>query len=108
MWVFLSDAFLSIVAHRDRPDDLLVRARIAGDLERVFPGYPVEITPDADYRFRAVIPRTQVAQALADQATTIDYRNFKGSVRDSDRHDAYMQVWHVMRQAQKSGSRTAK
>ena len=37
MWIFLSDSFLSIVAHRDKPGVLLVRARRAGDIEAVFP-----------------------------------------------------------------------
>lgn len=32
MWVCLSGAFLSIVAHRERPAQILVRARLAGDI----------------------------------------------------------------------------
>ena len=37
MWIFQNDSFLSIVAHRDKPGMLLVRARKAGDIEAVFP-----------------------------------------------------------------------
>ena len=56
MWVFLNDAALSIVAQRERPDCLLVRGRVAGDIEAVFPKAHVTVTPDADYRYRASVP----------------------------------------------------
>lgn len=53
MWICLNDAFLSIVAHRDKPGVLLVRARRPGDIERTFPGvtthqdtHPVDGTPN--------------------------------------------------------------
>lgn len=97
MWVFLSDAFLSIVAHRDQPDDLMVRARLPGDIERAFPGRVAEHTPRADYPYRAIIPRAIVAKVLSDAATEIEYDNFKGSVPDPARHDAYFEVWRAMR-----------
>ncbi len=100
MWVCLSDAFLSIVAHRDRPDDLLVRARVAGDIERVFPGFPVARTPKADYLFRAIVPRAVVGKALTDAAAGIGYDNFKNSVSDHARHTAYLDVWRALRRLQ--------
>lgn len=96
MWIFLKDSFLSIVAHRDRPDDLLVRARKQGDIERVFPEAVAQETRNADYRFRAAIPRARVAEMLAAQAHAIDYGNFKNQVRDSARHDAYFECWAAM------------
>jgi hypothetical protein len=37
MRIFLNNSFLSPVSAIDRPDDLLVRARRAGDIESVFP-----------------------------------------------------------------------
>jgi hypothetical protein len=96
MWVFLSDAFLSIVSAADRPDDLLVRGRKAGDIQRVFPRARVSVTPQADYRFRAFVARTDVAAAIAAHISGIDYTNFKDSVPDSDRHHAYSAVWLEM------------
>ncbi|KAB2856245.1 MAG: hypothetical protein F9K46_14460 [Anaerolineae bacterium] len=96
MWIFLPDSFLSIVAHRDLPDHLLVRARKKGDIERVFPEAKVEHTPRADYPYRAPIPRARVAEALAAQAQAIDYDNFKNQVGDDARHDAYFSCWSVM------------
>lgn len=102
MWVFLSDSFLSIVAHRERADALLVRARLPGDIEAVFPGAEVAETNAADYRFRAVVDRADVGRALADAALSIDYDNFKGSVSVTNgaRNLAYHQVWSVMQGAQ--------
>jgi hypothetical protein len=100
MWLFLQDAYLSIVADRDRPDRLLVRARFSGDLERVFGKVPVEVSPSADYRFRARIPRQVVADRLAAAALNTTATNFKASVKDTWRHDLYLSVWSTLRAAQ--------
>ena len=96
MWIFLPDSFLSVVAHRDRPDDLLVRARSREDLERVFPFANVFEDPTADYRYRSVIGREVVAKRVADAVRSVEATNFKGAVREDDRHDAYLQVWGAM------------
>lgn len=99
MWIFLNDAFLSIVADR-QSDRLLVRARIAGDIERVFPSAAVSASPDADYAYRAFVARDTVADTLFWQAQSIAYPNFKNSVQENDRHDAYLQVWSAMNRYQ--------
>ena len=96
MWIFLSNAFLSIVDKGGDGPTLLVRARKAGDIQRVFPGTRVEVSPRNDYRFRARVDREQVAQAMAEAVRQITYPNFKGSVGEHDRHEAYMDVWHAM------------
>jgi hypothetical protein len=95
-WIFLNNSFLSIVSPNGKRGALLVRARVAGDLEAIFPDARVTETPARDYRFRATIPRDAVAKAVASQVLGIDYKNFKGSVPDTDRHDAYMKVWCTM------------
>ena len=96
MWIFLKDSFLSVVAHRDHPDDLLVRARKKGDIQRVFPEVAEQHTPCADYPYRATIPRARVAEVLSEQARAIAYDNFKNRVEDDARHDAYLECWAVM------------
>src|SRR5215471_12554372 len=96
MWIFLSDSFLSIVQSHDDPDVLLVRARHKGDIERVFTDAKVTRTPDADYLYRALIARHAVARAVAEQVNRIGYPNFKNSVKDMVRHDAYMRCWMDM------------
>ena len=101
MWIFLNDAFLSIVRHTGKPDTMMVRARVAGDIIRVFPGAKETETPDADYRFRAEILAKAVSEALAAKVMDIDYPNFKSSVDEHHRHDAYLKVWRVMNDYQR-------
>lgn len=79
-WIVLNDAFLSIVAHRDLPDALLVRARASGHIEAVFPDAEVEESVEADYRYRATLSRREVAEAIAARLGQIDYPNFKNSI----------------------------
>jgi len=107
MWIFLNDAFLSIVSHRDRKGGLLVRARRRGDIERVFPEVQVTEMPDADYRFRAAIPKQLVADTLAQKVLGIEYDNFKNSMSGEDvqRHAAYLDVWSDMRRYQERTER---
>ena len=100
MWIHMNDAFLSVVAHRTDPGALLVRGRVEGDIQRVFPDAEVAETPDADYRFRTLLPRDVVAGAVAAAVGTIDYDNFKNSVAEDDRHDAYADCWLAMRRFQ--------
>lgn len=104
MWVMLNKSFLSIVDPdadyhgRGGPvgEKLLVRARLPGDIEAVFHGAAVKETPERDYRFRSLIDRAEVARAMAAEVQGIHYSNFKGSVKDHDRHDAYADVWGIM------------
>jgi hypothetical protein len=97
MWVFLSDSFLSIVDKGDPSGKtLLVRARRKGDIERAFPGAEVVTGGGTDYRYRARLDRTIVAKKVADSVMNLDYENFKNTVKERDRHDAYLQVWDAM------------
>lgn len=95
MWLFSTRGFVSIVANRNDPAAFLVRGRFKGDVNAVFPGVDVQITPDADYRFRASVPRDEVARQLAQLAGDIDYDNFK-TAAPGDRHGVYLQVWSAM------------
>lgn len=109
MWIFSPDSFVSIVAHRTKPDVLLVRARLPGDLERMFPGAKVKETRAADYRFRAELPRHIVADEVAKRIAGIDYDNVKGAIpkvggRVGRVHDsramAMHRCWDAMHAAQ--------
>ncbi|HEY3331970.1 MAG TPA: hypothetical protein VGK19_18200 [Capsulimonadaceae bacterium] len=101
MWIFLSDAFLSVVAHRDKPDCLLVRARRRGDLEKLIGAETqVDVTEDADYLFRATVSRNVFAKVIADRVKAIDYDNFKSAIKDEAYHDACLDVWATMRELQ--------
>ena len=96
MWIFLNNAFLSIVSDKENPSNLLVRARRDGDIQRVFPRARAWTTPTSDYRYRASVPRAYVAKVLALQIEKIDYTNLKDSVTDESRHIVYVQVWRQM------------
>ncbi len=98
MWIFQNDSFLSIVAQRDKPGVLMVRARKAGDIEAVFPQAESWEGGGTDYQFRAEVPGEEVAEAMAERIRGIGYGNFKASVKDGPRHDAYSDVWWVMRE----------
>jgi hypothetical protein len=96
MWVFTDRGFLSIVEHRDDPETLLVRSRFAGQIRKLFPGAKVLKTPQADYLYRAFIPRRQVADKLFSAVEEIHYPNFKNSIGDDRYHDACMDVWSAL------------
>ena len=96
MWICLNNSFLSIVSDNKNPDLLLVRARKKGDIEAVFPNTIVNENIGTDYKYRSFIDRRTVASVLADLALNIDYDNFKNSVVDPDRHDAYFDIWTTM------------
>lgn len=103
MWLCLNDAFLSVVDKSTKSNCLLVRARRAGDIERVFPGSVVRESTNTDYRYRADILRSAVADAVAERIKSIDYDNFKDSVGDDELHNAYSSVWSVMGRLQPGG-----
>jgi hypothetical protein len=102
MWIFLSDAFLSIVADRADPTGprLLVRARRDGDIERVFPEAEPFRVANADYAFRAWLPRQRVVDVMQQQVEAISYPNFKSSIGDRAYHDAAMAAWSAMHRYQ--------
>jgi hypothetical protein len=107
MWVFLPNSMLSIV---QKPGDaevgtLTVRGRVAGDIESVFPDADVIEGAGTDYRYRARIDRELVVNVMADQVRAVAYPNFKGAVKERDRHDAYMGVWSAMLRFQEGGRR---
>lgn len=95
MWICLNKAFFSIVDDGEVAGSLVVRARRKGDIEKVFPGAEVKTLSRRDYMFRAHIKREEVAEKVAQSVMSIDYSNFKNSVRDSDLHHAYHGFWDI-------------
>jgi hypothetical protein len=99
MWIFQNDSFISAVEDQTNADNLMVRARIKGDIEKAFPGYVgFQVNGWSDYPWRCSIPKIVVANRVWDSVMGINYENFKGSIPrdDNDRHNAYMSVWSVM------------
>ena len=102
MWILMNDSMLSVVRHDDLPGALLVRSRLAGDIEQVFPDAQVVENGGSDYRFRATVPELEVAEAVRRRVLDIDYGNFKSSVPEPKRHHAYFKVWDVLHRMQEA------
>ena len=98
MWLFFSDGFLSIVAHRDLPDHLLVRSRNARHLKSLFPNAEHYTIRNADYPYRANVPRKAVADMLVRYVMAMNYDNYKNSVNDSKFKETCNIIWSVMYQ----------
>ncbi|MBI5708222.1 MAG: hypothetical protein HZC36_14665 [Armatimonadetes bacterium] len=98
MWIFLNDAFLSVVEHRDDASKLLVRARRETDILRCFPDSTPIRMENADYRWRITVDRSAMKQAMAEAIGRITYPNFKNSIQDPKRQELAKRVWGVMRE----------
>jgi hypothetical protein len=92
----LSDCFVSIVSKDCGPDELMVRARRPGDIEKLFPGVVVTEYTASDYHYRAAVKKTAIKAALANEVDRVTYDNFKSSVDDDPLHNAYTRVWTAM------------
>ena len=103
MWIVLNKSFLSIVKNRNNENELLVRARVKGDIEKVFENADVFEDENADYKYRAYIDRKNVANKISDELLKINYDNFKNSVSKDEynRKNAYMNVWSALNKLQK-------
>ena len=102
MWLITTQGFYSVVAHRDDPDQLLVRARVRDDLKALreqIPGIELTETPEADYRWRAEVSRDKWQSALVALGEDIDYDNFKNAVGEQQgwvRESVYHRVWDAL------------
>ena len=96
MWLFVSGGFVSIVAHRDDPMHLLVRARHPEHIAALFPDLTPTVLLSADYRYRVVVHRVAVQRALSHYLASMEYDNFKASIDDDTYHDACLKIWQTM------------
>lgn len=107
MWTITPQGFYSVVAHRDDPDTLLVRARVRADLDALraqIPSLEIVERPGSDYRYRAFVSRASWVDAVASLARAIDYGNVKDAVTErqgSARAALYLRVWDVLRGLQR-------
>lgn len=133
----MNDSHISIVETPDHDDPIFdddgrrylsVRSRSRADLTAFFGDRQQEqvMTPDRDYACRAFVPRSLVAEILAERVTATDYDNFKDSLprpdytsadwEDSGKRDAlitsakrlgwYSQMWSMGYDLQHGGQLT--
>jgi hypothetical protein len=105
MWIMTTAGFFSIVADRDHPDQMLVRARDRDHLVRLSAqcdlSGAIHETPNADYACRMFLSREEFLRVLDRVGRDVDYPNFKDAAAHVFGHDAaYVQalhdVWGVM------------
>lgn len=105
MWIMTPNSYVSIVAHRTMPDAVMVRARLRGDIQRLFGKVHVVETPEGDYRFRTVVSRRVAAGVIGDAVAGNSYPNVKDAIPHRGavhqlRHSAMVRTWTVWNQAQ--------
>lgn len=107
MWIYTTRGFFSIVRDHEKPQNILVRARLKGDIESLRDLWPT-LTPTRetnrrDYRWRASLPARELPLMLSTLASEVNYTNFKDAVaakQGAPRAHLYHDVWHVMAVAQ--------
>jgi 8-oxo-dGTP pyrophosphatase MutT (NUDIX family) len=114
MWLFTPIGFFSIV---EKPEDknagtLTVRARVLSDLQALKDNWlpslgPINADAGDDYRYQAHAPKADIAAAMSQLTTSIDYSSFKQHValrQGEQRAQVYQQLWGLLYQLdQESG-----
>ncbi len=106
MWLVTTQGFYSVVADRDDPHRVLVRARTRADIEALgeqIPDLDPFEDPEADYRWRAFIDRADWERAVVRLTEEIDYPNFKARVcecQGPERAARYEELWWKLRALQ--------
>jgi hypothetical protein len=107
MWIFTKQGFASIKQHNDDPKKLLVRGRVNGDLEKIFPGCKVSKNTGTDYKYRTTVCRSAAAAVIANAVLGINYtEGFKTSVDGHQRRAPfYLRIWEMLVDMQEALSR---
>jgi hypothetical protein len=95
VWIFMQDTFVTISQDANQRDRFMIRARVAGDIEKLFPKAQVIRLDDADFRFRAFVPKARVVEVLGRAIGSVDYTSFKSGVKDKCRAWFYTRVWSI-------------
>lgn len=104
MWLLTNFGFFSTVK-KPGEHQLTVRARSAGDLDRLRKQYLPGLEPTVegagtDYPYRARTSPEDLANAMGDIVRDLDYSNFKSEVSRSMGHGRshiYGRVWGALR-----------
>ncbi len=98
MWIFTKGSFLALVKDLGDPSKILVRARCAEDIQRLFPEALIVHKASWGYPYHASIPRDTVALGMSDQVRELDYPDFVARVPEQGRRRAYQAVSAQMSQ----------
>jgi hypothetical protein len=105
MWIFTQTGFVSAVQHRDDKNLLVVRARDRLSLEPLAEATQAEITTNAmaDYPYRVIVSKDDLAAWTVDQIDDLSYPNFKNQVavtRGKQFASRLGSVWATMLEAE--------
>ena len=106
MLILSHKSLVCVTAHPKQPGMLVVCGRFPGDVE-AFLNSPnamgarvkEQVTPDEDYRFRAIVSRGRVLECLEDAAECITYNDMHAECADW-RREAYTHAGCALRRAQ--------
>lgn len=119
MWLFTDFGFFSIVRVRGSSSQLMIRARARRDIETLLQRHEEKMkdrhpegpnvlpfklpdiieTTDSDYRFRVIVPDSDVGLILLNEVMGIGYDNFKNQVAKTlgrERVGDLHEVWSTM------------
>ncbi len=109
MWIFTTSGFVSAVRN---PSDctIIVRSRDRASLRQISAKCqsPIKKTPFADYPYRVFIKHEDFISWIADEASALNYGNFKSEVaviRGRNFSSALGEVWSTMRKVEDSTAR---
>lgn len=100
MWIFLNNAFVSIVSKGEDCNKLCVRARRRRDLKELFPDANIIEGVGTDYCFRVFVEREAVASIICSRIESLFYENFC-EMRDKELYRSYNQVWSIINELDK-------
>lgn len=97
MWIFMSDAFLSVVQDENDPDYLIVRARQREHLNNInVPNINIYTVENSDYQYRTRMHKATFGVLVSGRIRAINYPKFKPSAYSNDYHRLLLEVWRVV------------
>ena len=106
MWIFTETGFVSAVKKPGDGGKYAIRARdeesLAGLIEAT--GAELITTSNSDYKYRVIIEAEQFVAWVVDQASNIEYSNFKNRVAQTRGYkytEALHDVWSAMWKTQR-------
>ena len=115
MWVFTQHGFFSAVQHIDKPDTLIIRARVKNDLTALRKHYfptlsKTKFLQTADYPYRAMISKDDFAKGMERITHDLTYPNFKNAVAQQqgrERYSIYTKIWGILWELEEDRQRFA-
>ena len=106
MWIFTETGFVSAVKKPDDDGKYAIRARDEESLAGLIAATGAELitTTNSDYKYRVIIEPKQFVEWVVDQASNIEYSNFKNQVAKTRGYkytEALHDVWHAMLKTQR-------